>query len=101
MMIGMKTSYALLVIDMQLVAFDGKITLPIVDGSRLLDRVSTLVDVCRVEEIPIIYLQTCALSGQPYARDAHGWEIHPPGSRRSWYATMAGSRLSRSARSSG
>jgi nicotinamidase-related amidase len=77
MMAAMKTSYALLVIDMQLVAFDGKITPPIVDGSQLLDKVSDLIDVCRADDIPVVYLQTCALSGQPYARDTHGWEIHP------------------------
>jgi len=69
--------YALLVIDMQLVAFDGKITPPIIAGSQLLDKVSTLISICRVEKIPIVYIQTCAVSGQPYARDAHGWEIHP------------------------
>jgi nicotinamidase-related amidase len=25
----------------------------------------------------VIYTQTRALSGQPYATDVHGWEIHP------------------------
>ena len=71
-----KEKCALLVIDMQLVAFDGKITPPIANGSQLLDRVSTLIDACRSARAPVIFLQTCAQSGQPYARDAHGWEIH-------------------------
>ncbi len=72
-----KEKYALLVIDMQLVAFDGKITPPIVNGPQLLDNVAALIDTCRSNNIPVIFLQTCALSGQPYARDVHGWEIHP------------------------
>ncbi len=71
-----KEKYSLLVIDMQLVAFDGKITPPIVKGSQLLAKVSNLIDICRAEGIPIVFLQTCALSGQPYAQNAHGWEIH-------------------------
>jgi hypothetical protein len=57
MMAGMKTSYALRVIDMQLVAFGGKTTPPIIDGSQPLDKVSSLIDVCRAEDIPVIYLQ--------------------------------------------
>ena len=60
-----KENYALLVIDMQLVAFDGKITPPIAHGSQLLCKVSTLIENCRSEDIPVIYLQTCALSGRP------------------------------------
>ena len=72
-----KEKYALLVIDMQLVAFDGKITPPIVNGPQLLNKVSALIDTCRSKNTSIIFLQTCALSGQPYAKDVHGWEIHP------------------------
>ena len=72
-----KDKYALLVIDMQLVAFDGKITPPITIGSQLLSSVSTLIEYCRSEELPVIYTQTRALSGQPYSTDVHGWEIHP------------------------
>ncbi len=69
--------YALLVIDMQLVAFDGKITPPIVHGSQVLDSTAELIDISRANGIPVVYLQTCALSGMPYAKDVHGWEIHP------------------------
>lgn len=70
-------SSALLVIDMQLVAFDGTVTPPIVDGTRLLESVSTLIDGCRSKGTHIIYLQTSATAGNAYARDVHGWEIHP------------------------
>ena len=69
--------YALLVIDMQLVAFDGKITPPYPDGSQLLDKLSDLIGICRGEEIPIVYIQTCnKFPGLPYSKEAHGWEIH-------------------------
>lgn len=68
---------ALLVIDMQLVAFDGKVAPPITDGNRLLDSVSKLIDGRRESETPIVYLQTSATAGRPYAMDVHGWEIHP------------------------
>ena len=72
-----KDKYALLVIDMQLVAFDGQITPPIANGSQILGRVSTLIGYCRSKELPVIYTQTCAFPGQPYSKDVHGWEIHP------------------------
>lgn len=73
----MKSHYALLVIDMQLVAFDGKITKPIENGQQLLDKVASLIKVSRSNKIPIVFIQTCAFPGQPYAKDVHGWEIHP------------------------
>lgn len=73
----MKSTRALLVIDMQLVAFDGKVTPAIADGQRLLDSVARLIGLCRNNKIHIIYVQTCAAAGQPYAKDVHGWEIDP------------------------
>lgn len=72
-----KEKRALLVIDMQLVAFDGKITPPISNGSQLLDTISTLIENCRKQHVPVIFAQTSAPSGHPYAKDMHGWEIHP------------------------
>ncbi|MFT5208293.1 MAG: nicotinamidase-related amidase [Flavobacterium sp.] len=73
----MTSPTALLVIDMQLCAFDGKITAPINDGHILLDTVAELIDVCRSQKMPIIFAQTCAYYDQPYAKDMHGWEIQP------------------------
>lgn len=72
-----KSRSALLVIDMQLVAFDGVITPPIVDGTQLLESVARLIDGCRKHGIAVVYVQTSAAPGQPYATDVHGWEIHP------------------------
>ena len=71
-----KRKYALLVIDMQLVAFDGNITPSITGGPQLVDRISNLIEICRTANVPIVFIQTCAHSGQPYAKDVHGWEIH-------------------------
>ena len=67
----------LLVIDMQLVAFDGKITPAITSGDRLLGNISTLIDVCRSMGVTVMFTQACAPPGKPYAVDSHGWEIHP------------------------
>ena len=69
--------YALLVIDMQLVAFDGKITPPYPDGLQLLDNIYDLIAICRRDKIPIVYIQSCnPVPGQPYSKEAHGWQIH-------------------------
>ena len=68
---------ALIVVDMQLVAFDGEVTQPIASGEALLKKAADLIEVCRAKSIPVIYLQTRAMSGQAYAEDVHGWEIHP------------------------
>ncbi|GJL94005.1 MAG: isochorismatase [Hyphococcus sp.] len=73
----MKSNYALLVIDMQLCGFDGKITPPIEDGDQLVEKVAKLIALCRLNKIPIIYIQHCGSSGLPYAKEMHGWEIHP------------------------
>ena len=69
--------YALLVIDMQLVAFDGKITPPVINSSPLISKVADLIEIFRSTNTAVIFLQTCAAAGQPYAEDVHGWEIHP------------------------
>ncbi len=73
----MKQNTVLVVVDMQLVAFDGVITAPINDGESVIDAAAKLVKICRAAELDILYLQTCAASGQPYAKDQHGWELHP------------------------
>lgn len=73
----MENKAALLVIDMQTVAFDGVMTPPITNGPGLLARVSKLIDICRRKGVEVIYIQTSAVSGRPYAKDVHGWEIHP------------------------
>ena len=73
---------ALIVVDMQLVAFDGKATPPITNGAQVLEAVAGLIRRSRDNRLPVVYVQTCAASGRAYARDFHGWEIHPRLARR-------------------
>lgn len=73
----MQSSTALLIIDMQLVAFDGKLTPAIHKGDQLLKKIERLITIFRENHLAIVYAQTCAQSGQLYAKDVHGWEIHP------------------------
>ncbi len=62
---------------MQLCAFDGKLIPPIHRGAELLEQIVKLTTTARKAGIPVIFVQHCALEGQPYARGTHGWEIHP------------------------
>ncbi len=74
----MNDNTALLVIDMQLCAFDGKLFPPVHEGENLLDEVRRLISTARRSAIPVVFVQHCAsLEGQPFARGTHGWEIHP------------------------
>lgn len=69
---------ALLVIDMQLCAFDGQLIPAIHEGRDLLEKVAGLIGAARQSEIPVIFVQHCAaLDGPPYARGTPGWKIHP------------------------
>jgi len=84
----MNSKYVLLVIDMQLCAFDGKITPAIVGGELLLQQVQSALEIARANNISIVYLQTRAALGQPYAEDMHGWKIHPDVSPRNSDTTV-------------
>jgi len=39
--------------------------------------VAKLIGTCRKIGVRVIFVQTCAISRQPYAKDTHGWELHP------------------------
>ena len=73
----MNGSTALLVIDVQLCAFDGKLIPAIFRADDLLDGTAKLIAAARTAEIPVIFLQHCALAGQLYREGTKGWEIHP------------------------
>lgn len=74
----MNDRLALLIIDMQLCAFDGKLTPPIHEGADLLSRVGKLIVSARQSNVPVIFIQHCAtVEGVPYARGTHGWDLHP------------------------
>jgi nicotinamidase-related amidase len=73
----MNGSTALLIIDMQLCAFDGKITPPIDQGADVLARVAQLIAAARATHIPVVFIQHCGFEGLHFAKSSHGWEIHP------------------------
>jgi len=73
----MYNKHALLVIDMQLCGFDGKITPPIEGGDNLITEVSKLMSAARAAGLPVIHSQQCSYEGFPYSKSMHGWEIHP------------------------
>ena len=73
----MNRKTVLLLIDLQLCAFDGKITPAVAEGEKLLEKIKGILSIAREKEVPIVYVQTRATSGNPYAEDMHGWEIHP------------------------
>lgn len=67
---------ALLVIDIQIGAFDGKL-LPTIDmGGDLLSKTKTLVDAARKGDVPVIFIQHCAAKGL-LVEGTKAWPIHP------------------------
>lgn len=67
---------ALLVIDIQIGAFDGKLLPSIHLGDDLLSKTKTLIDAARKENVPVIFIQHCAAKGL-LVRDTDAWPIHP------------------------
>ena len=73
----MKPSTALLVIDIQVGAFDAKL-IPAIDGAaELLIRIAALVDAARCAGSHVIFVQHCAPEGELLAEGTKGWEMHP------------------------
>lgn len=67
---------ALLVIDVQTGAFDGKSTPAIDHGDDLLIRISSLIDAARVAHVPVVFVQHCAHEGQLLIEGSDAWELH-------------------------
>ncbi len=73
----MKPSTALLVIDVQVGAFDAKL-IPAIDGAEeLLVRIAALVDAARSADSHVIFVQHCAPKGELLTEGTKGWEMHP------------------------
>ncbi|MEO1304149.1 MAG: cysteine hydrolase family protein [Pseudomonadota bacterium] len=70
------TSLALLVIDMQTGALDGKLIPAIHMGEDLLTKAKTLIDAARREDVPVIYVQHNADEGL-LVKETEAWSIHP------------------------
>ena len=73
----MKNSVALIVIDMQVGAFESKIIPPIAEGNQLLVQVNKLITKARNMSVPIIFIQHSGGLNNAFEQDTVGWHIHP------------------------
>lgn len=72
------TATALILVDLQTGAFDGRRLPPIDDGDRLLKNARALLEEARASRIPVVHVQHCARPGDVFAPDAPGWPIAAP-----------------------
>ena len=68
---------ALLVIDLQVGAFDANVVPALHRGDDILERASMLIGAARSAGIPVVFSQHCESAGRPLARGTAGWAIHP------------------------
>ena len=68
---------ALLVIDVQVAAFDGKVIPGLHKADDLLERTSRLIRAARSAGTPVVFVQHCEPEGRPLAQGTIGWAIHP------------------------
>ncbi len=73
---------ALVIVDLQVGAFDGARDPPLVDGERLLERVCALLEVARAVGVPIVFVQDCGRVGGAYEEGTPHWRLHPALARR-------------------
>jgi nicotinamidase-related amidase len=69
---------ALVLIDLQTGAFDGLEVPPVHGSDVLLRKVGALVQAARASRLPVVHIQHCARSGEPFAEGAPGWPIFGP-----------------------
>lgn len=67
----------LLIIDVQLGAFDGKKIPTLVNGATALGNIKKLLRKYRAESSPIIYIQDCGDVGGAFEEGTESWRIHP------------------------
>jgi nicotinamidase-related amidase len=68
---------ALLIVDLQVGAFDGIRDVPLVGGEVLLERVGALLAAARAAELPVVFVQDCGRVGGAYEEGTPHWPIHP------------------------
>ena len=73
----MAQQIALIVIDMQLGAFQGTIIPPISKAEDLLSNISRLIAKARMQDVPIVFVQHSGGKGSPLEHGTSGWNIHP------------------------
>lgn len=73
----MRNRGALLVVDVQLGAFNGELC-PVISGSdQLLANVAHLIDAARTSNIDVIFIQHCAPASEVFEEGTPRWQIHP------------------------
>ena len=73
----MRERTALIVVDVQLGAFDGELC-PVISGSdQLLTNVAHLIDAARTSNIDVVFIQHCAPAGEVFEEGTARWQIHP------------------------
>lgn len=73
----MRDRTALLVVDVQLGAFDGE-RCPVISGAdQLLTNVAHLIDAARTSNIDVVFIQHCAPTGEVFEEGTARWQIHP------------------------
>jgi len=73
----MSNSTALLVIDVQMGAFDGVRCDAMPGADHMLEKVGQLIDAVRGSSVELIYVQHCAPKGQVYEEGSAHWLFHP------------------------
>ncbi len=73
----MKNNTALIIIDVQIGAFDGKKIFPLENGREFLANVMVLLDLFRKSNFPVIFVQDCGDIGGAFEQDSEHWPIHP------------------------
>jgi nicotinamidase-related amidase len=68
---------ALLVIDVQVGAFDGVRDVPLADPDRFLAALLELVALARSCSVPVVFVQDCGRVGGAYEAGTPHWELHP------------------------
>ena len=67
----------LLVVDVQVGAFDGRKTNPIEDSEFFLSNLVNILAIFRERKLPIVYIQDCGKIGGAFEKGKPQWEIHP------------------------
>ena len=68
---------ALVIVDIQVGAFDGIKISPVKNGNQFIKNVVDLIKFSRDRNIPVIYIQDCGKVGGAFEKDTEHWQIHP------------------------
>ena len=69
---------AVLIIDLQNAAFDGKQIPPAYQSQRLLENARALLGAARQSGVSVVHIQHCAAAGEALEEGGPGWPIYAP-----------------------